>query len=113
MVIRWAALLGHKMVQTLTRGVADIVQAERWDSTRTGQWAWQLDRGSLVTWKQCRRFIVVPSLHDVLCCLENTYTEMVLPRQENQHSLQADIDANIQAASDHTVDVNAQVSDSI
>jgi hypothetical protein len=38
---------------------------------------------------------------------------MVLPRQENQHSLQADIDANIQAASDHTVDVNAQVSDSI
>jgi hypothetical protein len=51
LVIRWAALLGHKMVQTLTRGVADIVQAERWDSTRTGQWAWQLDRGSLVTWK--------------------------------------------------------------
>jgi hypothetical protein len=58
-------------------------------------------------------FIVVPSLHDVLCCLENTYTEMVLPRQENQHSLQAGIDASIQAASDHTVDVNAQVSDSI
>ena len=51
LVIRWAALLGHKKVQTLTRGVADIVQAERWDSTRTGQWAWQLDRGSLVTWK--------------------------------------------------------------
>jgi hypothetical protein len=51
LVLRWAALLGHKMVQTHTRGVADVVQAERWDSTRTGQWAWQLDRGSLVTWK--------------------------------------------------------------
>ena len=51
LVLRWAALLGHKMVQKHTRGVADVVQAERWDSTRTGQWAWQLDRGSLVTWK--------------------------------------------------------------
>ena len=51
LVLRWAALLGHKMVQTHTRGVADVVQAGRWDSTRTGQWAWQLDRGSLVTWK--------------------------------------------------------------